>query len=215
MRSCKCFLHLSKLTTLTHTRANSVVIQKAIILNIMKNIFKNRDTDVVMCIILVLLKKDNQSHQPSFKYWIVHKAIVMKNCVLVLGMQVTQYSVCKVQHHHKCIYTLANPTDLRDSLPNFALIYRLPISSTFVPILQPDSSHQEYYKLHQSLPYKSLRIIKSGYRHCVPVQGHSPHFYLVPHEYLHMILPVRECVEGMTENVQFLANNQHSQQGIC
>jgi hypothetical protein len=44
MPSCTCFPHVSKMPTLTYNRANSVIIKNAIILNIIQNIFKLRDT---------------------------------------------------------------------------------------------------------------------------------------------------------------------------
>ena len=55
MRSCKCFPHVSEMLTLTYNRANSVIINNAIILNSIHNIFNLRDTEVAICIILVLI----------------------------------------------------------------------------------------------------------------------------------------------------------------
>jgi len=45
------------MTTTTYNRANNVIIKNAIILNIIHNIFYVRDTEVVICIVLVLLKR--------------------------------------------------------------------------------------------------------------------------------------------------------------
>jgi len=45
------------MTTLAYSKATGVIIKNAIILNIMQNIFNLRDTEVVTCIILVLLKR--------------------------------------------------------------------------------------------------------------------------------------------------------------
>jgi hypothetical protein len=47
--------------TITYT--NSVIIKNTIILNIIHNIFNLRDTEVVICILLVLLKRaDGLNH---------------------------------------------------------------------------------------------------------------------------------------------------------
>ena len=62
MPSCTCFPHVSKMSTLTYNRANSVIIKNAIILNIIQNIFKLRDTEFVICIILVLKRADDLNH---------------------------------------------------------------------------------------------------------------------------------------------------------
>ena len=58
MPSCTCFPHVSKMPTLTYNRANSVIIKNAII----QNIFKLRDTEFVICIILVLKRADVLNH---------------------------------------------------------------------------------------------------------------------------------------------------------
>jgi len=42
---------------LTYNQANSVITKNAIILNIIHNIFNLRDTEVVVCILIILLKK--------------------------------------------------------------------------------------------------------------------------------------------------------------
>ena len=55
MRSCK-FNKQTKKETQTN-RLNRVTIETATILNIIHNIFNLRDTEVVICIILVLSKK--------------------------------------------------------------------------------------------------------------------------------------------------------------
>ena len=57
MGSCKCFPHVSKIPTLTYNRTNNVIIQNAIILNIMHNIFDFRGTEFAIYMILVLLKR--------------------------------------------------------------------------------------------------------------------------------------------------------------
>ena len=63
MRSCKCFPFVSKMSTLSQNRENSVVIKTTIILNIIHNIFNLHDTNVVICIILFLLNRaDGPNH---------------------------------------------------------------------------------------------------------------------------------------------------------
>ena len=57
--SYKSFLHVSKMPTLAYNWANSIVIKNDVILNIIHNIFNLRDTGVVICIILVLVKRAN------------------------------------------------------------------------------------------------------------------------------------------------------------
>ena len=47
MQSCKCFQHVSKMSTLTYNLANIIIMMNAIILNIMHNIFNIRDTEIV------------------------------------------------------------------------------------------------------------------------------------------------------------------------
>ena len=61
VRSCTCIPRLSKIATLTYNRATSVIIKNAIILNIIHNIFNIRETEVVICIILDLLKTPDGS----------------------------------------------------------------------------------------------------------------------------------------------------------
>ena len=46
---------MSKMSILTYNRANIVIVKNAIILNNIQNIL--RDTEVVICIILVILKR--------------------------------------------------------------------------------------------------------------------------------------------------------------
>ena len=63
MWSCKSFPHVSKVSALTYNRGNSVVIENSIILNIIQNtlfVFNLRDTEVVICIILVLIILPNK-----------------------------------------------------------------------------------------------------------------------------------------------------------
>jgi len=63
MRSCKCFSHVSKIPTLAYNWANTVIIKNAIILIPIHNIFNLCDTEGVICIILILLKKaDGLNH---------------------------------------------------------------------------------------------------------------------------------------------------------
>ena len=69
MRSCKSFQHLRKIPTLRYNRANTVSINNVIILNIIHNKFNFCYTEVVICIILVLLKKKG-SMAPTI-IWIV------------------------------------------------------------------------------------------------------------------------------------------------
>jgi len=54
MRSYTCFLHVSKMLTLRYNRANSIEIKKAIIVNIIHNIFNLRDKQL-----FEILKKSN------------------------------------------------------------------------------------------------------------------------------------------------------------
>jgi lipoprotein signal peptidase len=58
--------------TLTYNRANSVIIKNVIMLNIIHNIFNLLDTEVVVCIILVILNswfiniaESGDNHQQS------------------------------------------------------------------------------------------------------------------------------------------------------
>ena len=48
MRSCKCFPHVSIMPTLTYNWANSAIIKKDLILNIMHSTFNLRETEVVI-----------------------------------------------------------------------------------------------------------------------------------------------------------------------
>jgi hypothetical protein len=53
---------VNKMSTLTYNRANSLTLKSVIILNIIHNIFNLRDTEVVLCILLVLLKRASDHH---------------------------------------------------------------------------------------------------------------------------------------------------------
>ena len=53
-RSCKCFPHVNKILTHTYNRANSVLFKNTITLKMMHDIFNLHDTEVIICIILVL-----------------------------------------------------------------------------------------------------------------------------------------------------------------
>jgi hypothetical protein len=60
------FLLVSKIETLTE---NIVIIKNAIILNIIHDIFNLRDTEVLICIILVLLKRsDGLNNHLNIRY---------------------------------------------------------------------------------------------------------------------------------------------------
>jgi hypothetical protein len=66
MRSCKCIPHVVKCQPL-HTHS-FVVIKNALILKILHNIFNLRDTEVVICIILVLLRStDGLNHHLNIR----------------------------------------------------------------------------------------------------------------------------------------------------
>ena len=52
---------VSKMSTLTYNQANSVITKNTIILNIIHNIFNLRDTEVVVYILIILLKKQMTS----------------------------------------------------------------------------------------------------------------------------------------------------------
>jgi hypothetical protein len=56
MQSCKCSPHVNT-NTLLYNQLNNVIIANVIILNIIHNMFYVLDTDVVICIILVLLER--------------------------------------------------------------------------------------------------------------------------------------------------------------
>ena len=53
-RSCKCCPHVNKILTHTYNRANSVLFKNTITLKMMHDIFNLHDTEVIICIILVL-----------------------------------------------------------------------------------------------------------------------------------------------------------------
>ena len=57
MRPCTCFPRVSKIQILAYNREYSVIIRNAIILNIVYNTFIRRDTEVVVCIILNIVKR--------------------------------------------------------------------------------------------------------------------------------------------------------------
>ena len=57
MRPCKFSPNVIKMPALTYNQANSTITKNAIILNIIHNIFNLRDTEVVVCILLILLKQ--------------------------------------------------------------------------------------------------------------------------------------------------------------
>jgi hypothetical protein len=59
MQSCKCFPHVSKIPTITYNRASIIIIKNAIILNIIHNIFNHRDTQDVICILVILKRADS------------------------------------------------------------------------------------------------------------------------------------------------------------
>ena len=47
MLSCKCFQHVNQMPTLSYMHANSIIIKNAMILNIMHNIFKLREINLI------------------------------------------------------------------------------------------------------------------------------------------------------------------------
>jgi len=56
-------LRVSKTSTLTNNRANSVITKNSVILNIIHNKFNIRNTEVVICIMFVLVKRvDDLDH---------------------------------------------------------------------------------------------------------------------------------------------------------
>jgi len=68
MRLSKCFPHVSKISTLTYNPANNVIIRNAIILNIIHIMLNLRDTEVTICIILVLLNRtDGLNHYENIR----------------------------------------------------------------------------------------------------------------------------------------------------
>jgi hypothetical protein len=82
MRSCMRFPCVSKMSTLTYNQANSVIINNVIISNFVHNIFNFCDTEVVICIKLVLLKKTDGI------YW-EHVNGDIEMCFSALGHRVT------------------------------------------------------------------------------------------------------------------------------
>jgi hypothetical protein len=85
---CKCFPHVSKMSTLTYNQANKVVIKNALILNIIHYIFNLRDTEVVTSIISVLLKGSNGLNI-NIKYPVVYKVIVRDNSETIVNSEPT------------------------------------------------------------------------------------------------------------------------------
>ena len=53
-RLLKCFPHVNKILTLTYNRANSILLKNTITLKMMHDIFNLHDTEVIICIILIL-----------------------------------------------------------------------------------------------------------------------------------------------------------------
>jgi len=77
MRSCTCFPHVCKIPTLTYNRENSIIIENAIILNMIHNIFNLLDTEVLADLFLYsyeagfiqgLLKKNGKKPTRSFNF---------------------------------------------------------------------------------------------------------------------------------------------------
>ena len=60
---CKCFPRASTMTTLTYNQVDSIIIKTAMILNIIHNMLNLRDTEVTICIILVVLKRADVLNQ--------------------------------------------------------------------------------------------------------------------------------------------------------
>jgi hypothetical protein len=64
-----CFPHVSKMLTINYNWENNFIIKNAIILNII-HVFNLRDTEVVMCMILVLLKRtDDLKHYLNIRQY--------------------------------------------------------------------------------------------------------------------------------------------------
>ena len=61
--SVKSYGHVNKMPSLTYNQANIVIIKNAMILNIMHDIINIRGTEVVICIMLVLLKRADDFNQ--------------------------------------------------------------------------------------------------------------------------------------------------------
>ena len=54
IQSSKCFPHASKMHTLTNNRVISIVMETALILNFIHNMFNIRDIETITCIILII-----------------------------------------------------------------------------------------------------------------------------------------------------------------
>jgi arginine deiminase len=66
--------HVIKIPILIYNRDNSVIIKNGIILNITYNIFNIREAEVVICMILVLLKRaDVINHCLNIRYTQGHR----------------------------------------------------------------------------------------------------------------------------------------------
>jgi len=60
--------HVS-MPTLTYNRASRVIKENATILNIIHNIFNLRDTEVVICMLLVLYKRGDGINHLNIRYY--------------------------------------------------------------------------------------------------------------------------------------------------
>ena len=70
MRSCKCFPHVSIMPTLTYNWANSAIVQKDLILNIMHSTFNLSETEAVIWILSVILKRaDGNNHYLNIRQY--------------------------------------------------------------------------------------------------------------------------------------------------
>jgi hypothetical protein len=67
IRSCMSFPHVSKIPTLACNRANSVIIKKAIILNLRHNIFNIHDTEKLSC--HMLKRAEGLDHHPNIRQY--------------------------------------------------------------------------------------------------------------------------------------------------
>jgi hypothetical protein len=65
MPSCNCIPCVNKMPTHTYNRVNSVIINKAITLNILHNMLNLHDIEFVICMLLVLSKRADENTKIS------------------------------------------------------------------------------------------------------------------------------------------------------
>ena len=98
MGSRKCFLHVSKTPTLTHNRANIVIIKNTIILNIIYNVFNLRDTEVVIMYNTGSIKK-NGWPQSSYIFDFHFYCIICKSiCIFLKQKSLYLFRARKTQY---------------------------------------------------------------------------------------------------------------------